>query len=240
MRKLSKLSIGGIGLVLVIGAIWITYHLRGKVEEKPFLKVDERGAERTEKGEMDQRLSRGQPRPSTSGTVEPKASGMVEMKGETSEMKSETPATPQMKSETDEKAGKAGKIDETGEAGERVDKGAKELSPELQRKAEIYTELGKILPEFKSIWYASDDKGWLSGNTPAGARYSELLEMIIALCEPFIGPPAIRRDERGVIQELNLAPMFTQAAKYMGKELPFDGNSDYFSAKDYQGGTGGW
>ncbi|MBI1928931.1 hypothetical protein HYR99_32385, partial [Candidatus Poribacteria bacterium] len=233
MRKLSKLSIGGIGLVLVIGAIWIAYHLRGKVEDKPFLKADEREVERTEKGEMDQRLSRGQSRPSASGTVEPKASGTVETKGE-------TPATPQMKSETDEEIGKAGKIEETGEAGERADKGAEELSPELKRKVEIYTEVGKILPEFKSIWYASDDKGWLSGNTPAGARYGELLERIIALCEPFIGPPAIRRDERGVIQQVNLAPLFTQIAEHLGKELPFDGNSDYFSAKDYQGGAGGW
>jgi len=227
--------------VLVIGAIWIAYHLRGKVEEKPFLKADEREVERTEKGEMDQRLSRGQSRSSTSGTVEPKASGMVEMKGEISEKKSETSGIPQMKSETDEGIGKAG---------ERADKGAEELSPELQRKVETYAELAKLLPiakrEFEvMVTFPAGD----ANRTPEQLAFireaaeRDTLGRILALVEPVmgpIGPPAIHRDERGVVQQVNMGPLFTQIAAYMGKELPFDGNSDYFSTKDYQGGTGGW
>ena len=68
----------------------------------------------------------------------------------------------------------------------------------------------------------------------------KLLNRVFDLCEPFIGPPAITRDKRGVIRGVNLAPLFTQVAEYMGKELPFDGNPDYFSAEYYQDGTGGW
>lgn len=246
MRKLSKLSIG-IGFVLIIcGGIWISYHLRRTIEEKSKLKKPEIGAEQTKKGEIPQGISRWQPRPSTSKTVEPEASsGTVEMKGETSEKKSKTSETLQMKSETDEEIGKAEKIEAIGEAEEKADKGAKELSPELQRKVEVYTELASILPEYKRLVplvlnIPSGDKNRTDSERALIAHWGEIGKRILDLCEPFIGPPAIKRDERGVIQELNLAPLFTQVAKYMGKELPFDENPDYFSAKDYQGGTGGW
>lgn len=243
MRKLSKLSIG-IGFVLIIcGGIWISYHLRRTIEERPKLKKSEIEAEQTEKGEIPQSLSGERRRPSTSKTAKPEKSERVE--SGTVEMKSETSGIPQMNSETDEKAGKAGKIEAIDEAGERADKGAEELSPELKRKVEIYTELASILPEYKRLTplileIPAGDKNRTDSQLALIRHWGELGKRILDLCEPFIGPPAIQRDERGVVQELNLAPMFTQIAEHLGKELPFDENPDYFSAKDYQGGTGGW
>jgi len=115
-----------------------------------------------------------------------------------------------------------------------------ELSSEMKRKVELYAELAGILPDFKWAWTHSGPKSVLEGGTPVEDPATDLLNEILELCDPIIGPPAVRRDERGVIQAINLAPMFAQVAEYLGKELPFDGNPDYFSAEDYKGGTGGW
>jgi RNA polymerase sigma-70 factor (ECF subfamily) len=121
------------------------------------------------------------------------------------------------------------------------------LSPEIQEKSEIYTELASILPEYKRSWSSI-----AMLNMPVGdmnrtdeeiaffKRLSELDYKIIGMCESFLRPPAIVRDDKGVVQQMNSNLMFTQIAEYLGKELPFDGNMDYSFAKDYQSGTGGW
>ena len=58
----------------------------------------------------------------------------------------------------------------------------------------------------------------------------------INLYEPYVDLSAgIEKDETGNIKSLSPEVIFDQIAKYIGKNLPFDGNNDYFSAKDYDG-----
>ncbi|RLE47790.1 MAG: hypothetical protein DRJ31_08340 [Candidatus Methanomethylicota archaeon] len=134
---------------------------------------------------------------------------------------------------------------EEDERSDTMEEGFEELPPDIQEKVEIYAELAEILPEFKELWpitlnIPGGDENRTEEQLAIIRRSSELLTRIIDLCESFLGPPAIYRNEKGVVTQVNLAPMFTQIARHLGKELPFDGNPDYFSAEDYKGGTGGW
>ncbi len=126
------------------------------------------------------------------------------------------------------------------------------LSPEMKKKAELFAELAKILPEFKIMWYKpleihsqalhTTDEGELNRiyneASKAEERKQELLSRLISLCDPILKPPAIEKDERGVVQIINVADICIQLAEYFGKKLPFDGNPDYLAAEDYSGSTG--
>jgi len=139
--------------------------------------------------------------------------------------------------------------DETeGEVSERSEQRSdqqEQLSPEMKRKVELYAELAEVLPDLKWAWenlptwarlrerdYSDEEIIYIN------KKFDESLNKVIELCDPIIRPPAVRRDERGVVQAINLTPMFAQIAEYLGKKLPFDGNPDYFSAEDYKGDTG--
>jgi len=103
-----------------------------------------------------------------------------------------------------------------------------ELSPEIKGKAEIFAKLAPILPEFKSIHLP---EGPLPPNSPE--RYFKLLEQIANIGQPY-SEPAIHRDETGKVIGYDTEYMFNLIGLHLGKRLPFDGNSDYFSAKEFK------
>jgi len=122
---------------------------------------------------------------------------------------------------------------------------SKELTPEIKQKVELYTELASILPEYKRLWahlldMPAGDKNRTNEELALVKRSYELDMEIVKMCESFLHSPAIMKDERGIVQQMNIGPMFAQIAEHLGKELPFDGNKDYFSAEDYKGGEGGF
>lgn len=145
------------------------------------------------------------------------------------------------KSETDHKIGKLGESDGNLLLSDEDLQGEKteELSPELQRKVEIYAELASLLPEYKRLWQLAlkipnGDENRTPEQLALIRHWGEVAKRISDLCEPLIGPPTEERGKRG------LAFFYTQVAESLGKELPFDGNPDYFSVEDYKGSTGGW
>ncbi|MGQ9608275.1 MAG: sigma-70 family RNA polymerase sigma factor [bacterium] len=127
----------------------------------------------------------------------------------------------------------------------------KEMSPEMKKKAELYAELAKILPEFKRARNKGHELLQSAQYLPTDERIKaveeatkllegsgDLLLEIINLCGPILRPPAVERDERGVPQKINVIDICAQLAEYFGKKLPFDGNPDYLSAENYSGSTG--
>ena len=114
-------------------------------------------------------------------------------------------------------------------------------SPEIQKKSELYTELASIIPEFVKLEALMIDitagKIEMDNEDEINRSCSKLVDRLFYMFESVLRPPAIMEAEDGSKGIVNTAPALAQIAEYLGKELPFDGNSDYFSAKDYQGGT---
>jgi RNA polymerase sigma-70 factor (ECF subfamily) len=123
-----------------------------------------------------------------------------------------------------------------------------ELTPEVKQKVEVYTELASLLPEFKYILLASQqtpENANKSVTHPTDPGYEQFVaaklhDKIIRISEPYLDSSAIIRDGKGDLTFLDMHSLFTQMGKYLGKELPFEQNMDYFSAKDYQDGLPRW
>jgi len=98
-----------------------------------------------------------------------------------------------------------------------------ELSPEIKEKADLFSKLAPILPELKSMHF---------GEVNNPARYIELLEKVAEIGQPYT-EPALHRTETGKIGGIDTEYMFNLIGLHLGKRLPFDEDSDYFSAKDF-------
>jgi RNA polymerase sigma factor (sigma-70 family) len=119
--------------------------------------------------------------------------------------------------------------------------GSQALSPEVQKKSELYTELASIIPEYVQLQSLLSDissgKTEIDNEEEINRSFVKLDTRLFYMFESVLRPPAIMECEDGSKGIVNTAPALAQIAEYLGKELPFDGNSDYNSAKDYQGGT---
>jgi len=112
----------------------------------------------------------------------------------------------------------------------------KALTPEIQKKAMLYAKLASILPEYIhleslmiNIW-----SGKTKEDSSLEERYDDLNTELINTFGKILRPPAVITDEEGNEYVISSTTMFKQIAEYLGKELPIDGNPDYFSARDYQ------
>lgn len=114
--------------------------------------------------------------------------------------------------------------------------GTKTPSFEIQKKASLYAKLSLILPEYKRLESTLTDMyaGTIDQDPSIEDRLDGLTWEIVNIFGSILRPPAFVMDDAGNKYVADSAPMFTQIAEYLGKELPYDGNPDYFSAKDYQ------
>jgi RNA polymerase sigma-70 factor (ECF subfamily) len=239
----TKLIVGGIAIILLLGGAGVLVN-RHYVRNRSKQNISQISQENYSKSPA-KPVSNGE-KSSTKGVIKSVKKEITLEKIQAGESKAETLAMNEAKS--NESAKNANSSNTSGvSAGESANE-SKELTPEMKQKVDVYTELASLLPEFKKVWpiltsVPNGDNNRTDEQLAIIKQFSGLLDKILRICDPFIGPPAIFRPGDpgyGQYGGINLLPMFTQVAKYLGKELPFDGNTDYFSAEDYKGGTGGF
>ena len=234
----KKLAIVGLSTLLVLGSITGTVWYRYKSTQR-------------ESATMSDQAMKGQ----SSVSVD-KAGGadVSKRKSETQSAKglSETSEDELTEKETRKAINEAIKwLDSLNSKEKSLTASSKDLSPEMKEKAELFAKLSQILPAFKESYRTWGDKlsqaqylsfeermKALDESEKALERSNELLDKIISLCDPILKPPAIEKDERGVVQIINISDICIQLAEYFDKKLPFDGNPDYLAAENYNGTTG--
>jgi hypothetical protein len=112
----------------------------------------------------------------------------------------------------------------------------KTLTPEIQRKAILYAKLAFMLPEYIELesMLVNTWTGEKSEDPSLEDRFDKLNSDMINNFGKILRPPAVITDDEGNEYVLSSTVMLSQIAEYLGKELPLDGNPDYFSARDYQ------
>jgi len=114
-------------------------------------------------------------------------------------------------------------------------KETKTLTPDIQKKAILYAKLAFVLPEYIELESSLVNTwtGEKSEDPESEKRLDEINSELINNFGKILRPPAVITDEEGNEYMISSTSMFAQIAEYLGKELPIDGDPDYFSARDY-------
>ena len=238
----TKLVVGGILIILILGGAGVSID-RYYVQNKSKQEVSQTSLESYSKS-LAKSVSDTERSSKNVGGLDQK--GNIHERVQTDEYKAKMPTMNEL--EADKSAKNADSLKTSViSAGESANE-SKELTPQVKQKVEVYTELASLLPEFKYILLASQqtpENANKSVTHPTDPGYEQFVaaklhDKIIRISEPYLDSSAIIRDDKGDLTFLDMRSLFTQMGKYLGRELPFEQNMDYFSAKDYQDGLPSW